>query len=190
MGQESMLTISITDGANERTDKVDVYGVLNALENTLAAAPFEARKALHDTLTQYAEDCPSEYSLATGPLAPTLLHQLLSVIERDPGVGTGEEPVFGGLTSKFVVADGFVIADGRRGRIVAIRHYDDNHPDTGERLKLRDYLVVWDDKTHSLFIAGDLPGDMPFERTMTLAEVFEWYQDYPEGIECAVVRGA
>ena len=67
--------------------------------------------------------------MATGPLAPSLLHQLLSVIERDPGVEAGKD--------------------------------DDEHPDTGERFKLRDYMVRWDDDdTHSLFVAGELPGDI------------------------------
>jgi hypothetical protein len=140
----------------------------------------------------YAEDCPSEYSLATGPLAPSLLRQLISVIEREPGVEAGKEPPLCGWTGDFTVADGFVIADGRRGRVIAIYHYDDWYPHTGKRFKLRDYLVRWDDDTHSLFEAGSLPGDMPCEKPMTLEQIFAWYQEEGSSglIERVVVQGA
>jgi hypothetical protein len=94
--------------------------------------------------------------------------------------------------AKWRMSEHFVMADGRCGRVVAMRHYDDDHPDTGERFRLRDHLVIWGHGTHSLFVAGELPGDMPFERQMTLEEVFEWYQeeDGSAYIERVVVQGA
>jgi hypothetical protein len=118
----AMVTITVADKPKDEREKFDLYGVLNALENTLGSAPFEARKALQDTVMDYSEDCPSEYSMTTGPLAPSLLQQLLSVIERDPGVEAGKDLPNRGLTSKFVVANGFVAAGGRDGRIVVIYH--------------------------------------------------------------------
>jgi hypothetical protein len=52
-------------------------------------------------------------------------------------------------------------------------------------------LVRWDNNTHSLFEAGELPGDMPFERPMTMPDVFAWYQDEDNSayIERVIVQG-
>jgi hypothetical protein len=54
----AMVTITVADKPKDEREKFDLYGVLNALENTLGSAPFEARKALQDTVMDYSEDCP------------------------------------------------------------------------------------------------------------------------------------
>jgi hypothetical protein len=41
----------------------------------------------------------------------------------------------------------------------------------------------------ALMVAGELPGDAEVEQSFSLADVFDWYQDCPEQIERAVVRG-
>lgn len=71
----------------------------------------------------------------------------------------------------------------------AIRHYDDWYPNTGVRFNLQDRMVRKVDGTFALFVAVGFPGDAPIEEPMTLAEVFEWYQDCPEQIERVVVQG-
>jgi hypothetical protein len=71
--------------------------------------------------------------------------------------------------------------------IFAIRHYDDWYPDTGVRFNLQDCMVRKADGTFALFVAVGFPGDAPIEEPMTLAEVFEWYQECPEQIERVVV---
>lgn len=173
--------------ANKQREIVGMYDVLDALECALGSASPERRKALSDTLKAYSEDFPDEFFWAVGPQSPTLLSHLMTVIDRDPGT-LGRE---GKAAKELIVADGFATVDGRKGRIIAIRHYHDLHPDTGEEYDLQDYLVCWeDDGTHSVFIAGDLPGDPPTGKPLMLKEVFAWYQDCPEIIERVVVQGA
>ena len=76
------------------------------------------------------------------------------------------------------------------GFTFAIRHYDDWYPDTGVRFDLQDRMVRKADGTFALFVAVGFPGDAPIEEPMTLAEVFEWYQDFPDQIERIVVQGS
>jgi hypothetical protein len=38
-------------------------------------------------------------------------------------------------------------------------------------------------------VAGELPGDPEVEKSYSLEGVFDWYQDCPEQIERALIRG-
>jgi hypothetical protein len=170
-------------------EAVGVYEVIRALHSVFLSAPRKQRKALANTLRAFAEDCPNEFSRAVGPQSPALLRHLMTVIDSEPG----ERPIragFRGGDASFVIKDGFVTVDGRVGRIIAIRHYFDWYPGTEEEYDLQDYLVRWDDDTHSLFYAGDIPGDLPIEKCLTLAQVFEWYREEgSEQIERVTVPG-
>lgn len=73
---------------------------------------------------------------------------------------------------------------------VGTRHYSDCHPVTREPFDLEDRLYRKTDMEFMLMIAGELPGDPPVERTLSLSEVFEWYQDCPQQIERAVIVNA
>jgi hypothetical protein len=177
---------------NKQHEVFGMYEVIDALWGVVYSAPRKQRKALANTLKAFAKDCPEEFLRAVGPQSPTLLRHLMTVVDSEPGT----RPIRAGLRAQdgregFVINDGLVTVDGRTGRVIAIRHYGDWWPDTQEEYALQDYLVRWEDDTHSLFYAGAIPGDQPIEKSMTLAKVYEWYRaEGSEGIERVVAQGA
>ena len=72
---------------------------------------------------------------------------------------------------------------------IATRHYDDRHPVTHEWFDLQDRLYRRSGGEFALVVAGDLPGDPPVEKLLSLPDVFAWYRDCPDQIERAVVEG-
>jgi hypothetical protein len=72
---------------------------------------------------------------------------------------------------------------------IATRHYDDRHPVTHEWFDLEDRLYRRSGSEFALFIAGELPGDPAVVKSLSLSEVFAWYQDCPEQIERLVIEG-
>ena len=72
---------------------------------------------------------------------------------------------------------------------IATRHYDDRHPVTHEWFDLQDRLYRRSEREFALLIAGELPGDPPVEKSLSLSEVFEWLRECPEQIERTVISG-
>jgi hypothetical protein len=70
---------------------------------------------------------------------------------------------------------------------IATRHYDDRHPVTHEWFDLQDRLYRKPDDQFVLIIAGELPGDPPVEKSLSLSDVFEWLRECPWQIERTVV---
>lgn len=72
---------------------------------------------------------------------------------------------------------------------IATRHYDDRHPVTHEWFDLQDRLYRMSDTEFALLVAGELPGDPPVVKSLSLSEVFAWLRECPEQIERGVVDG-
>lgn len=72
---------------------------------------------------------------------------------------------------------------------IATRHYDDRHPVTHEWFDLQDRLYRMSDTEFALLVAGELPGDPPVVKSLSLSEVFAWLRERPEQIERGVVDG-
>jgi hypothetical protein len=54
---------------------------------------------------------------------------------------------------------------------IATRHYDDRHPVTHEWFDLQDHLYRKPNGEFALVIAGELPGDLPVVKSLSLPEV-------------------
>jgi len=73
--------------------------------------------------------------------------------------------------------------------LVATRHYHDFDPKMGESDELQDRLLRMGERSFVLMVAGEKPGDPEVAKSLSLAGVFDWYQDCPQQIELAVIRG-
>jgi hypothetical protein len=62
-------------------DLTDVYELLDAVEAVIKAADPAKREHLAKTMDAYSEDFPEEFFWATGVQAPTLLSNLMMVID-------------------------------------------------------------------------------------------------------------
>ena len=71
--------------------------------------------------------------------------------------------------------------------LIATRHYHDFDPKTGEEYQLQDRLLRTSERSFLLMVAGEKPGDPEIAKSISLAGVFDWYQDCPGQIERAVV---
>ena len=72
---------------------------------------------------------------------------------------------------------------------IATRHYHDIIRETGEEYELQDRMIRKPCGSFVLMVAGELPGDPEVELAYSLEDVFGWYQDCPEQIERAVIKG-
>ena len=66
--------------------------------------------------------------------------------------------------------------------LIATRHYHDFDPKTGEEFALQDCLLRTGERSFVLMVAGEKPGDPEVEKSLSLAGVFDWYQDCPQQI--------
>lgn len=75
---------------------------------------------------------------------------------------------------------------------IATRHYDDCYPASHEKagvfFALEDRLYRISDSEFRLEFAGELPGDPPVVKSLSLDDVYAWFQDTPEQIERAVIQ--
>ena len=58
-----------------------MFDLLDAVEAAIKAADPAAREALARTIDQFIADFPGDFHWATGPQAPVLLHDLVSIID-------------------------------------------------------------------------------------------------------------
>jgi hypothetical protein len=66
--------------------------------------------------------------------------------------------------------------------LIATRHYHDLDPKTGEEYELQDRLLRTGERSFVLMVAGEMPDDPEVAKSLSLAGVFDWYQDCPEQI--------
>jgi hypothetical protein len=62
-------------------DMTGVYELLDAIEAVIKAADPAKREALAQTIDAYADDFPDDFFWAVGPQAPTLLNNMLNMID-------------------------------------------------------------------------------------------------------------
>jgi hypothetical protein len=72
-------------------------------------------------------------------------------------------------------------------QLIATRIYHDWNPKTGEEYELQDRLLRTRERSFVLMVAGETPGDPEVEKSLSLAGVFDWYQDCPQQIVRAVL---
>ena len=58
-----------------------IYELIDAIEAVIKAADPAKREALAQTIDAYAEDFPDDFFWAVGPQAPTLLNNMLTMID-------------------------------------------------------------------------------------------------------------
>jgi hypothetical protein len=58
-----------------------MYELLDAIETVIKAADPAKREALAHTIDAYADEFPEDFFWAVGPQAPTLLNNILSMID-------------------------------------------------------------------------------------------------------------
>jgi hypothetical protein len=71
--------------------------------------------------------------------------------------------------------------------LIATRIYHDLNPLTGEEYELQDRLLRTGERSFVLMVAGERPGDPEIAKSLSLAGVFNWYQDCPQQIEREVI---
>lgn len=70
---------------------------------------------------------------------------------------------------------------------IATCTYHDFDPKTGEEFKLQGRLLRTGKRSFVLMVAGEKPGDPEIAKSISLAGVFDWYQDCPQQIERTVL---
>jgi hypothetical protein len=73
--------LSAKRGLKMSEEIVGMYELLDALEAVIRAADATKRKALAETVDAYAEDCPEDFFWSIGAQSPTLLSNLMMVID-------------------------------------------------------------------------------------------------------------
>jgi hypothetical protein len=71
--------------------------------------------------------------------------------------------------------------------LIATRHYHDFDPKTGQEYELQDRLLRTGEQSFVLMVAGEKPGDPETVKSLSLAGVFDWYQDCPQQIARVVL---
>ena len=72
-------------------------------------------------------------------------------------------------------------------QLIATRFYHDWNPLTGESYELQDRLLRTGERSFVLMVAGEKPGDPEVAKSLSLAGVFDWYQDCPWQIQRAII---
>jgi hypothetical protein len=72
-------------------------------------------------------------------------------------------------------------------QLIATRVYHDFNPHMGEEYELQDRLLRTGERSFVLMVAGEKPGDREVAKSLSLAGVFDWYQDCSQQIARAVL---